>query len=314
MAIQELRPNTQRGDAPDRMPPRQDWMQKVVAQDLSTRFTKEFVVERALPSCGAHAAVEQFSCDEEVDLDMTGEAGFVTLALDASPRRSFWRSAFWKGEREAQMVAFAPPGLEFSTRNLPNNQRVLSLMISPETFSSVLEDDALSGGYSPCPEVRSARLRQLLEMISTELLSPGMASDILTHSLVVAVTVELNRYFSNEEEHLDGYSSTRIRKVIDYIEGYLDQEISVLDIAKACGISARHLSRLFRSATGTTLVRYVSARRLERAKTLLRQPDGRPKNVSGLCGFRDHAAFSTAFRKAMGISPREFRRQAGFRA
>jgi AraC family transcriptional regulator len=82
---------------------------------------------------------------------------------------------------------------------------------------------------------------------------------------------------------------------------------AVAALAAECGLSTRHFFRLFKAATGRTLTAYVTDRKIERARQLLR-PGGPPiKVIAWECGFQSAAAFSAAFRKAEGLTPRQFR-------
>ena len=82
---------------------------------------------------------------------------------------------------------------------------------------------------------------------------------------------------------------------------------SVAELAAECGLSTRHFFRQFKIATGQTLTRYVADRKISRAKQLLRQASPAIKVIAWDCGFDSPAAFSAAFRKATGLTPRQFR-------
>jgi AraC-like DNA-binding protein len=80
-------------------------------------------------------------------------------------------------------------------------------------------------------------------------------------------------------------------------------------LAGALGVSASHLSRLFRLTTGDTFERYVVRRRLELARRLLLDPAHNVSTVARQCGFRDASYFARVFRRTMGCSPTEYSRQ-----
>lgn len=87
-----------------------------------------------------------------------------------------------------------------------------------------------------------------------------------------------------------------------------DAGLSAARVAAGIGISERHLSRAF-AATGTSLPRFVLARRLERARALL---ESRPRmpvaEVAARCGFGSASYFSQAFRSHFGLRATEARR------
>ncbi len=86
-----------------------------------------------------------------------------------------------------------------------------------------------------------------------------------------------------------------------------DPDLSLSDIARECGLSLRYLHDLFRD-DGRTVREYLQAERLQAARALLeRSPAGTTTvtDVCMMCGFSTPSLFSTAFKRAFGISPRD---------
>jgi AraC-like DNA-binding protein len=87
-----------------------------------------------------------------------------------------------------------------------------------------------------------------------------------------------------------------------------DPGLTAARIAAGVGISERHLSRTF-AAAGTSVPRYVLARRLERARTLLvSERAAAVAEVAARCGFGSASYFSQAFRAHFGVRPADVRR------
>ncbi len=80
-------------------------------------------------------------------------------------------------------------------------------------------------------------------------------------------------------------------------------------LARTLGISASHLSRVFRHATGDTFERYVVRRRVELARRLLLDPAHNVSTVALQCGFKDASYFARVFRRTVGCSPAEYSRR-----
>jgi len=85
--------------------------------------------------------------------------------------------------------------------------------------------------------------------------------------------------------------------------------ISVAKVAGALGISAGHLSRVFKRTTGRTFERYLMMQRVEAAKRLLLEPLTTIAEAAERCGFSDPAYFARVFRKITGFSPSEYRNE-----
>ena len=82
-------------------------------------------------------------------------------------------------------------------------------------------------------------------------------------------------------------------------------EISIDDLANNFYLSSSYICRIFKAATGTTINKYVTARRISIAKSLL--SDGESVNsVCEKCGFNDYSNFLKTFKKAVGISPKKY--------
>ncbi|MFF4344401.1 helix-turn-helix domain-containing protein [Kitasatospora sp. NPDC001540] len=97
------------------------------------------------------------------------------------------------------------------------------------------------------------------------------------------------------------------------IEARLAGPLSVAEVAKAAGVSHNHLTRLFRAATGSTVVGYLRARRMERARHFLRATTLSIPAVAASVGIPDLQAFNKACRREFGASPRAVRNGLGGR-
>ncbi|HEY8966810.1 MAG TPA: helix-turn-helix domain-containing protein [Candidatus Methylacidiphilales bacterium] len=87
-------------------------------------------------------------------------------------------------------------------------------------------------------------------------------------------------------------------------------DLSVASIARMLQSSPDYLSRLFRSATGASLVSYLEAQRMVRAQGLLEKSDLNVAEVGRACGYDDPGYFARRFRRSQGVTPRAFRRTA----
>ncbi|NUR25018.1 MAG: helix-turn-helix transcriptional regulator [Catenulispora sp.] len=92
-----------------------------------------------------------------------------------------------------------------------------------------------------------------------------------------------------------------------YVQERLGQPLTVAGIARHAGVSQTHLLRLFRAATGETVVAYVRRRRLEQAGHLLRQSTLSIPAIAATVGIPDLQAFNKACRRELGGSPRSVR-------
>jgi AraC family transcriptional regulator len=99
-----------------------------------------------------------------------------------------------------------------------------------------------------------------------------------------------------------------LRRIEEYVEAHLDQDIPLKPLATIAHMSVDHFVRTFRAATGKTPHQYVLERRLERAALLLRRDNVGLADVATACGFRSPSHFSMRFSAQFGTSPARYRR------
>jgi two-component system response regulator YesN len=92
-----------------------------------------------------------------------------------------------------------------------------------------------------------------------------------------------------------------------YISEHYAQPLSLDDVCSQVGFSASYFSTLFRKETGKTFLEYLLEIRMEAAKGLLRETKMTMEAVCEAVGVHDYKRFSKAFKKAMGISLKEYR-------
>ena len=105
-----------------------------------------------------------------------------------------------------------------------------------------------------------------------------------------------------------GLCGRRLEAVIAYIHQHLATGLTLSDLAAVAHLSPYHFARLFKASTGSPPHRYVIARRIERAKQLLRGGDDLSlAQVAARTGFWDQGHFSRHFKRLVGVTPKRFR-------
>jgi AraC family transcriptional regulator len=107
-----------------------------------------------------------------------------------------------------------------------------------------------------------------------------------------------------------GLAPGSLRRVIDYIEADLSRPFKIEGLARVAGVSPRHFMRTFQESVGQTPLRFVHRLRVERAKQFLLDSHRTATEVALNCGFSHAQHFSTAFKKATGMTPSDFRNAA----
>lgn len=100
-----------------------------------------------------------------------------------------------------------------------------------------------------------------------------------------------------------------VRKLETYIEENLQEELTRSDLAARVFLHPDYLSHIFKEKTGMSISDYIIHARLERAKVLLRSTEGRISEVSQQVGYTNTAYFTKLFKRATGMTPKEFRKE-----
>ena len=97
--------------------------------------------------------------------------------------------------------------------------------------------------------------------------------------------------------------------MLNYVQFNFMNEITIRDIAQACACSQSTVCHVFKQYTGKSIKKYIDNLRINQAKRLLSTSDLPINRIAQLCGFSNINYFPTAFKKQIGISPTEYRRQ-----
>jgi transcriptional regulator GlxA family with amidase domain len=99
-----------------------------------------------------------------------------------------------------------------------------------------------------------------------------------------------------------------VAKALHLIDGPVDGDLTVDELAKRVGVSRRKLEQRFRKITGGTPHEAILDRRITEAKRLLESGSESISEVGQACGFSSVHYFTTAFSREVGESPGAYRR------
>ena len=102
--------------------------------------------------------------------------------------------------------------------------------------------------------------------------------------------------------------SPKINKVIQYIEMYLDQPLTLNELAQSVKLSPTYLSRIFSKETGKRIPQYILELRLRKACNLIRTTDMSIEQVARYVGFTRQSYFSQCFKTLYGSTPMQYKK------
>lgn len=94
--------------------------------------------------------------------------------------------------------------------------------------------------------------------------------------------------------------------VAEYLKEHFHENLSLNSVAEEFCMSSFHLSKMFRKTMKKNFIEYLTELRVQQARTLLMDGTRTITEVAFMVGYQDSGYFSKVFRKATGLSPREF--------
>jgi AraC family transcriptional regulator len=226
----------------------------------------------------------------------------------------------WKmGERhhrqkaEVGRMLVVPSDLE-SQWEVDGGRKLLTLAVPNETVRTVLGPacpQSISGAFAKLAEQTWAD--PFVEMMMTRLWESSAgrepADAYLTDGILVSI---LSQLLIRAGTNLDSGASValphwRLKRVKQYVDSHLGNEISLDDLAAAAGLSRRHFARCFHTETGETPHRWLMQRRIDRAKEMLSQTNASLCEIADACGFSSQSHLTTSLKQSTGMTPHRWR-------
>ena len=149
--------------------------------------------------------------------------------------------------------------------------------------------------------------------ILTDLYSLASSSDYIRDMRINESLSALLTLLMEQSWHPESKTVSRKRLELVEIKNYLDEhyteKIVLDDLAERYYINKYYLTKIFKETYDSTINGYIIAKRITRAKQLLRFTDMTVDEIGAAVGMGDANYFSRTFRKVEGISPREYRKQ-----
>jgi AraC family transcriptional regulator len=158
--------------------------------------------------------------------------------------------------------------------------------------------------------LQAERFHRLIRMNWNEpgerLQTSSLAHELLDHMILSQVGLR-------DGLRLKGGLAPHLRRqLVEFIELNLAEALSLGQLAGLCALSEYHFARMFRESFGLPPHQYLLARRMNRARDLLRSTRMAFGEVALECGFASASHFSNTFKTATGATPKAYR--AAFQA
>lgn len=212
--------------------------------------------------------------------------------------------------------------------NADNNAVFLNLQIDVSSYTEILPKNSLISeqfflknhsntfknkltGVNPTAKNIKELIYKIVDCFNIK--SIGYEVEVLQHSLDILLTVARDTNYLKDNENSaypDIYSKTHksLKKVIDYIDAHLNEELTLEKISAVAELSPNYFSNIFREQTGVKLWDYISEKRILLATQLLIEyPNDSIISIALKCGFNNCPNFNRCFKKYTGQTPKKYK-------
>jgi AraC family transcriptional regulator len=249
--------------------------------------------------------------ETEICVDVSGNGSVITrrgggiIDRTVAERGTIWLSP--AGVQEGVIDISDPvPGI-LHVYLSPNrfSPAALGVDLDPSTVASL--------GYQK--SFQDPLLAEIAYALLSELENQTSAGRLLADTLATSLAARLvQKHLGPSASRVSrpaarkGLDRRRLARVLDYIDASLEGDLTVDHLASIACLSTFHFARAFKAAVGQSPHRYISDKRLERAKALLTGADRSLVDIALALNFSGQANFTRAFRQATGQTPGRYRR------
>lgn len=124
--------------------------------------------------------------------------------------------------------------------------------------------------------------------------------------ILYSFLVELNRLI-NVQSSSHGAVSLPLVRAVDYINIHYRERITLDSLSEAAGVSKQYICRLFRDEMSIRPMEYITKRKIQAARELLRTTDKRIDEIAEELGFCSASYFEKMFKRCEGMPAGKFR-------
>jgi len=273
--------------------------------ELRWRSWCGFVADVWDVDCEGNAAGSYYSPDPRlfVVLEIAG-GGALELANPVANEHALHRVPF--------SMAFIPAGVRITSRaigafHLKHLDIHLPEAALQQRLGRSISIDAL---LSTRLQFSDSRVAHIASLIAEECETERPLSDAYGEALMNALIVALFDLRRIERKQRPTLSRKQLGLSMDYMDAHCFETIRLQDIASLLGLSESYFSHAFKASTGVPPSRWQMEARIGKVKELLSSDSTSLTEIAVITGFADQAHLTRAFKKLVGSTPAQWRRDA----
>jgi AraC-like DNA-binding protein len=236
--------------------------------------------------------------------------------------RDFPRHEWWEDGRPAPVVPLSAGqatlyDLKRDPRFRMNHPFHSIHVVLPRMLMDGVADEA--GGpriddlqYTPGAGFSDPVIQSLVLSLQPALAHPEAASRLFLDHVIRAIAHHVAVTYAHTPTRPSpsgGLAPSQRRRALEFIAAHLDGSVTVADIARHCGLSVGHFVSAFKHSTGLTPHHWLTERRVDAAKRLLKDGDLPLAQIALACGFANQSHFTRVFKLTTGFTPAAWRRR-----
>ena len=132
------------------------------------------------------------------------------------------------------------------------------------------------------------------------------------HHLLMALLTLVQQFLAAAAQDGSRGENVFAHRIKDYIDRHFAEDFSLQSMADALHVSPYYLAHVCKDVTGYSPLQYVLRRRIGEAQTLLITTELPVTRIAAQVGYDNPSHFNAQFSKAVGMSPRTFRKEYVF--
>ncbi len=155
----------------------------------------------------------------------------------------------------------------------------------------------------------AAALSRILDGIAYEQEGTAPAAVAALRYWYSLLALMLCRQISSRAERTSHASASTLETIRSFIDQHCHEQLALDELAARCGFGKSYLCRSFKEYTGRTVFEYILQRRVEQAAARLIAGRDKVIDIAFDCGFNDVSHFNRIFKRTIGCSPTDYRKQ-----
>ncbi|MGG0719489.1 response regulator [Robertmurraya massiliosenegalensis] len=152
-------------------------------------------------------------------------------------------------------------------------------------------------------------ISRIMSEIGIQTITPLYSFKIQDYrQLRTEVTLLLEKMKQTHAEYYERFEAATIRQIKQFIMDHSHEDISLESLGKKVGLSPIYISKMFKEKMGINYIDFLTECRIEKAKSLMCDPEKSIKEISYEVGYHEPNYFSKVFKKVCLISPKEYRK------